>query len=240
MGSSDDWVHIGSEIGRRSERTVAAVDLPGHGSSVGLPDPAYGFDGATAAIRDAVFESGLAPVVLAGYSMGGRLAMATACRAPELVSALVVESAHPGLDTPEERAARMRHDRLKADRLVSDWPDFLRTWYEQAVFEGIPGELIEAWIKRRSAGSPAELARALVGLSTGRQEPLYDRLAALDRPFLYVAGAKDRKYVEIGRSLAELAERTSFCSVDGAGHNVHDECPEAYLRALEAYLTSIA
>jgi pimeloyl-ACP methyl ester carboxylesterase len=56
---------------------------------------------------------------------------------------------------------------------------------------------------------------------------------------LYLAGERDRKYVEIGRSLAARAERITFCTVEDAGHNTHAESPEAYLRALEAFLEGI-
>ncbi|NNF03264.1 MAG: alpha/beta fold hydrolase [Rhodothermales bacterium] len=240
LGSSDDWSGIGPEIGRRTDRTVLALDLPGHGASVNLPTPAYTFDGATAAIRDAVYESGGAPVVMVGYSMGGRLAMAATCRAPDLVVALVVESAHPGLDDVQKRTVRLEQDRRTADRLVAEWPEYLSSWYRQPVFEGVPSDVVASWIDRRSDGNPDELARALVGFSPGRQDALTDRLTALDRDLLFVAGGRDRKYVEIGRSLAARGERTTLCSVQDAGHNVHDECSEAYLRALEAFLEPIA
>ncbi len=236
MGAADNWSDIGQDLGRRTDRMVAALDLPGHGASVSLPDRAYTFDGATAGIRDAVFESGLAPAVLVGYSMGGRLAMATACRAPDLVSAVVVESGHPGLADPEARAARLGADRKTATRLVRDWPEVLHDWYAQPVFAGTPPDVMRRWIERRRENDPVELARALVGLSTGRQDPLCDRLLAVNRPLLFLAGERDRKYVEIGRLLAAGSERTSVCTVEGAGHNVHAERPETYLRALETFL----
>src|SRR3990170_5517188 len=51
---------------------------------------------------------GLAPgsLALAGYSMGGRLALALALRRPERVQALVLVSASPGLAAADERGAR--------------------------------------------------------------------------------------------------------------------------------------
>src|SRR4029453_9306410 len=54
----------------------------------------------------------LAPAgaVLAGYSMGGRLALALALRRPERVRSLVLVSASPGLADAEERAARRAAD----------------------------------------------------------------------------------------------------------------------------------
>ena len=53
--------------------------------------------------------------MLAGYSMGGRLALALALRHPERVRALVLVSASPGLADAEERAARRAADDALAD-----------------------------------------------------------------------------------------------------------------------------
>src|SRR4051812_1005555 len=58
-----------------------------------------------------------APAVLAGYSMGGRLALALALRRPERVARLVLVSASPGLGLAEERAARRTADAALADRI---------------------------------------------------------------------------------------------------------------------------
>src|SRR4051794_26310070 len=50
------------------------------------------------------------PAVVAGYSMGGRLALALALRRPEQVRRLVLVSASPGLASAEERARRRAAD----------------------------------------------------------------------------------------------------------------------------------
>ena len=52
---------------------------------------------------------------LAGYSMGGRLALALALRIPERVQRLVLVSASPGLADAGERAARREADEALAD-----------------------------------------------------------------------------------------------------------------------------
>src|ERR1700712_4923290 len=55
--------------------------------------------------------------VLAGYSMGGRVALALALRHPGPVRRLVLVSASPGLAGAGERAARCAADAALADRI---------------------------------------------------------------------------------------------------------------------------
>jgi pimeloyl-ACP methyl ester carboxylesterase len=88
----------------------------------------------------------------------------------------------------------------------------------------------------RLRNHPAELARALRGMGTGSQPPLWDGLRGLDVPALAVAGELDGKFVALSRRMASLAPRMRSAVVPGAGHNVHAEAPEAYLDLLEGFL----
>lgn len=70
-------------------RAVTALDLRGHGES---DAPECGYDTATAAddVVAALDELVSAPVVLAGQSWGGNVALQVAARAPRLVAGLVL------------------------------------------------------------------------------------------------------------------------------------------------------
>ena len=87
-------------------RTVAALggryralapDLPGHGQAAERR-PAS-FSACAAYVRALAGER----CVLAGYSMGGRIALHTALAVPGLVDRLVLIGASPGLADPAER-----------------------------------------------------------------------------------------------------------------------------------------
>src|SRR5215218_551890 len=133
MGSSVDWQDVAAAIGDRA--FCITPDLPGHGASLGLTPESYSIDGiARAAIHVLDRLEGERPVV-AGYSMGGRLALYLALRFPERCAGLFLESASPGLESAGERAARRAADESKAGRLESgNFELFLEDWYHQPLF----------------------------------------------------------------------------------------------------------
>ncbi|HEX2728748.1 MAG TPA: alpha/beta fold hydrolase, partial [Rubrobacteraceae bacterium] len=95
MGSSGDWGGITAVLEERY--FCVAVDLPGHGTSVGLPLESYTFEVAARMVLAVLGELGIERTTLVGYSMGGRLALYTALRIPQRVSRLVLVGASPGI-----------------------------------------------------------------------------------------------------------------------------------------------
>src|SRR5215211_6240852 len=124
MGSSTDWREIMAVIGDQTFRIVA--DLPGHGASLRLPPDTYTIEGATRAVINTLDELEVDRPVIAGYSMGGRLALYLALRYPGRCAGLFLESTTPGLVSAGEREARRVADESKAKRLESgDFRAFL-------------------------------------------------------------------------------------------------------------------
>ena len=77
--------------------------------------------------------------IYVGYSMGGRLCLRLALDRPELVRALVLVSASPGIVNAAERAARVEADEVLADSVERDGVDtFLATWLAQPMFATVP------------------------------------------------------------------------------------------------------
>ncbi|HWD45451.1 MAG TPA: alpha/beta fold hydrolase, partial [Actinomycetota bacterium] len=90
------WGAVGGRLARRWE--VVRVDLPGHGGSGGIQ---VGFEEAAGLVGEA---GGRAAYV--GYSLGGRLCLRLALDRPDLVPALVLIGASPGIADPGGRAER--------------------------------------------------------------------------------------------------------------------------------------
>jgi 2-succinyl-6-hydroxy-2,4-cyclohexadiene-1-carboxylate synthase len=205
-----------------------APDLPGHGQSAHRTPS---FDATAAYVR------ALAPArtfALCGYSMGGRIALHTAFTlGPAIVTRLILVGASPGLSDPAERAARKRADDALADRLETlDIETFAREWGSQPLFADQPERVRAAAYADRLRNTPLGLAAALRGLGTGVMEPLWDRLPELRIPVTLVVGARDEKFRGIAGAMLERLPNARLVVVEGAGHAVQLERPEAVADAV--------
>lgn len=207
---------------------VVRVDLPGHGASSGVE---LDFAATAAAIGDAGGEA-----TYVGYSMGGRLCLRLALDRPDLVRALVLVGASPGLAGAEERAARRASDEdLAAEIERTGTAAFLERWLAQPMFATLQPE--PADLEARGENSAAGLAGALRRLGTGVQEPLWDRLGELRMPVLLVTGQDDTRFCALAeRMAATIGPNAEVVALAGAGHAAHLERPAGFCRLLAAFL----
>ena len=95
-GSIQTWQSF-SEVAKTGF-TVVAVDQPGHGASDSPPDSRmYTMERHVQALAEILDRVGLERVAWLGYSLGGRIALSAAVALPERTTALVLESASPGI-----------------------------------------------------------------------------------------------------------------------------------------------
>lgn len=181
------------------------------------------------------------PVIL-GYSLGGRLALHALRQKPELFSAAVIVSAHPGLSLPSEKEARLASDEAWARRFETESLSVvLRDWNRQEVFRGSsPREVDSRWDPRLNDGK--RIAAALRSFSLGRQEDLRGVLESLPIPLLWITGEKDPKFCALARGLEGSLGRRSQAEVwiaPGAGHRVPWDAPQGFLAEVNRFLTGI-
>jgi 2-succinyl-6-hydroxy-2,4-cyclohexadiene-1-carboxylate synthase len=241
MGSSADWRGAIAALGDRY--FCIAVDLPGHGASLGMPPDTYTIEGAARTVIGILNELEVVRTVIAGYSMGGRLALYLALRYPERCAGLFLESASPGLESAGERAARRAADESKAGRLESgDFEAFLVDWYRQPLFASLARDenLLRRTVEALRRNDPAELARSLRGMGTGSQPSLWGELEGLAVPALAVAGGLDEKYAGISSRMASINPRIESAIVPGAGHSVHAETPAGYTSLLGRFVGGLS
>jgi pimeloyl-ACP methyl ester carboxylesterase len=60
-----------------------------------------------------------------------------------------------------------------------------------------------------------------------------DRLGEIDVPTTFVAGSRDHRYCEIARSMAAAVPGGRALIVEGAGHNVLLDEPDAVAAAIQ-------
>ncbi len=237
MGASDDWYSVADALSDTFR--CIAVDLPGHGEAVGLPDETYTAEGTAAALLATLDALDVARCHVVGYSMGGRLALYVALRHPERCGRLVLESASPGLRTETERAERRQIDEDRARAAEADFDRFLETWYRMSLFASLKDypEVRATMMARRRRNRPDEIARSLRGFGTGRQPSLWEDLPRLTVPTLAVAGSRDRKFADLAFEMA-VAGPPVMPLIVRTGHTVHAEQPALFAALVRDFFRS--
>ncbi len=140
--------------------------------------------------------------VYVGYSMGGRLCLRLALDRPDLVRALVLVSASPGLPDSASRLQRIADDEALARSVEREGVDaFLERWLAQPLFASVPPDA--PGLRERHALPAGYLAHCLRVLGTGTMEPLWDRLGELQMPVALVTGTADTKFENLALLMLE-------------------------------------
>jgi 2-succinyl-6-hydroxy-2,4-cyclohexadiene-1-carboxylate synthase len=219
------WDPVVARLGERYR--ALAPDIRGHGAAAGLRPigPAECAADVVAAAPERF--------VLAGYSMGGRVALHVALSQPGRVEALALVGATPGLADPVEREAREREDAALAEK-VEGWTieEFADRWGRNPLFKGQPAEVADAAHADRLRNEPAGLAAALRGLGQGACEPLWGRLGELRMPVVLIVGERDAKYRKLAERMAAAIPHADLLVVPATGHAVHLEAPAIVAEAI--------
>lgn len=220
-----------------------AVDLLGHGQSDSPADPArYRMEHCVEDLLAIFDQLKLARINLLGYSMGGRVALHWAAAQPERLSALILESASPGLADAAERTARIQSDEALADFIEREGlRAFVERWENLPLFASqarLPEPVRAELRAQRLQNNPLGLAHSLRGLGTGVQSPLWERLPNLHVPTLLIAGELDLKFTAIAHSMAHNLPRSQVSLVPEAGHTVHLEQPAMFDQRVLEFLAS--
>jgi pimeloyl-ACP methyl ester carboxylesterase len=198
--------------------SVLAVDLPGHGESD--PSAAASVDDYAWAVEGMVDTLGLGPVIAAGHSLGGAVAIVLASRRPDAVRGLVLLSS----------CAKVPHAGGLAERVLASLPAPLRrmivfSMAKRILFApGAPARAVDLGMDELRACRPETL---LKDVRAGKAMDVADRAARLDVPALIMCGSRDRLIPpELSESLHRLIPRSRFSLVEGAGHMLPLEAPD--------------
>jgi len=240
LGEQKDWAKVSHRL-TEAGHDVLAVDLPGHGSTAaGAGRDLDPWDAAALFTIPATVEAlaGLLDrlridrVVVAGYSLGGRLALALSSAHPARVLGTVVLSAHPGLRSACERRRRAASDlalaaKLAAVRTTGDMDEFLDQWYAAPLWGDLAQrrpDVYSSVLSRRRCASPQHAMRALLGMSLARQADFWPRQCSSREgpPLWYAHGALDKKFAAVGEELRQGV----VTAVPNVGHALVEECPD--------------
>jgi pimeloyl-ACP methyl ester carboxylesterase len=237
-GSALEYAPLAAELPRGVG--VIAPDMPGTGESSPVAFDEYGTELFVSTLRELVARKSLAPVVLAGHSLGCKTAVSFAARHPEAVKALVLFAPYglAGQEGAFRRAAASRAwvARLGArlnNRLVIRWSLRHRVYWDSS---RIPAELVGPLIANQLSRGGREAFAAVAHAMVGR-DPIDDLLPGLSVPTLLVWGREDRSVpASAAARYAAALPRARLELLDRCGHVPMVERPVEAAALLAAFL----
>lgn len=215
--------------------TAASVDLRGYGGS-GDIEGALDFHRDFGADLLAVLDHFHAPRAhLVGLSMGGRVVRSLALRHPARVASLVLANSSPGFDAmPADEVERFIADRSAAFQGGQVPASF---GMDQARAMCAPDAAPEALRTAAEAMQRIRLKNYLAVLAAATRQDRGDRLEQIACPTLVITSDQDRVYPEpVTRQLLARIPGVAHARIERAGHLSNLEQPEAFNRALLAFL----
>lgn len=212
-----------------------APDLPGFGKNRGTLPAAPTMDAYADGLMAILDEQQVARAVVAGMSMGGYILLDLLERFPERVAAAVFVATRAEADDP---AGKKRRTALAAAARAGHTAEVIGGFDEVLFAPGTVQTKPELLVRVRrwmEQASPEGLAAALLAM---RDRPDYTaRLAAFDLPTLVVGGSADQLLGPAPyRALLAGLPRVEGCLLEGAGHLLNQEEPQAFNRCLLGFL----
>jgi len=168
-----------------------------------------------------------APCWLAGYSFGARLALHWMQDQPDRWLGALLVSANPGnFQSDDERTARRMADDVWGGNFRQlPWDGLLSRWNAQPVFG--PGPSLP---RKEEDFDRGKLAAGMEEYSAGAQftDPL-----RLPPRLVWLAGARDEKFCALLDDMRNAGFPGTFLRVDGSGHRLLQEAPDAVAAALD-------
>ena len=232
FGSLDNWHSISRELARRFR--VYAPDQRNHGDSPHSAEmnyPAMAED-----VLDFIRSIGLERAAVVGHSMGGKTAMELALAHPEAVDRLVVVDISP-------RAYAPCHERIFNGLLALEPAGFEnRGEIEAALAPAIPSKSVRQFLLKSLARDPGGAFRWKLNLrdlfaNYGRLSEALAGNRVFRGPALFLRGGKSEYLPESDWGLVRsLFPGARLETVAGAGHWVHAEAPEPFLKNVLEFL----
>lgn len=256
---ADSWDEVAEGLRQRGFKAIAPelAELPGAASGDDLSGVCAAVD---SLCRNVARQEGRPPV-LAGYSMGGRIALETVLRSIDGASspdepcpsrsvagafglpccALVLESAGVGPETEGDRLRFAERNAGWARRIREQGVEAFMDWWEElplfASQRDLPADDRERLRAGRIDNDPGILSMQLAAWGAQHQTlrpkawGLLRGLMEEGFPLAYFAGALDGKYSLVAEAVAELPGATAVI-FPNVGHNVHLEDPSAFVERL--------
>ena len=213
--------------------SVLAVDLPGHGRSGGalLPTVEAQADWIVALLDAA----GVQEAALVGHSMGSLISLELAARHPERVSRIALVGTAVPMPVSEALITAAREARPKAEGMVNVWSHGPRGAIGGNTMPGL--WQMGASIRLMERAAPEVLHNDLNACNEYRRG--MEAAAAATCPALLLVGSRDMMTSPRGApKLAAAMKDARIATIEGSGHALMAEYPDAVLDTLRSFIAS--
>lgn len=232
FGSLENWHSTSQKLG--AEFQVFALDQRNHGRSPHATEMNYQLMAED--VKEFVTRQQLSAVHLLGHSMGGKTAMIFALNYPDLVEKLIVVDIVPRAYAPQHLEI------LKALKSLVLSSFQIRKEMESQLMGSIPDAIVRQFLLKNVRRDPRGAFYWQTNLES--IDANYERLneaisseSSFDKPTLFIRGKRsDHVRGEDLPFIRKLFPRTEFYDIAGAGHWVHADAPEAFLRKVREFL----
>jgi pimeloyl-ACP methyl ester carboxylesterase len=231
----DGWTAI-----LRQDRRVIRFDLPGFGLTGPRTDSDYSIERYAEFVVAILDRLGVQKAVIAGNSLGGRIAWGTAVLYPDRVEKLVLLDASGYDFKPESVPIGLMLARIPVlrDMIRNVLPrSFVRSSIENVYGDParVTPELVDLYYDITTrAGNRQALAERLEQLEPGA---MAHRLPEIRQPTLILWGRKDRLIpVENAQRFHADIKRSTLIIWDELGHVPQEEDPARTVQALQSFL----
>ena len=236
LGASGNW-HTLSSTAFGEHFTVYAVDQRNHGRSP--HSDVFGYPAMADDLRAFLEKHDLGAAHVLGHSMGGKTAMQLALTYPELVDRLVVVDIAPKAYPPEFGALFDALQTLDLDRFDT------RRDADAALAEAVPSRPVRQFLLRNlDYDRDAEQYTWTINLDV-LAEKHQNMTAAIEAeqpfrgPALFVRGEHSDYVAEADLpDIRRLFPEADLATIDGAGHWVHADAPQALAETVISFLVS--
>jgi pimeloyl-ACP methyl ester carboxylesterase len=232
LGSADNWHPIALRLAESFH--VYALDQRNHGQSPHSDETDYPLMAGD--VDEFMALRGLETAMVIGHSMGGKTAMQFALQFPKRVEKLIVVDMAPRADAP-------KYEKILAAQLALDLKSFsTRQQIEDALTPEIPDLVLRRFLlKNLGRSSTGEFLWKInlrgIADNYGRLREPVSAPTPFARPALFIRGGRSDY---IGRAdeplIRERFPQAVIETIPDAGHWVHADAPEAFLRLVLGFL----
>lgn len=227
MASSQIWIPQVDHF--KDKRRIVIFDLRGHGQS-DKPHEKYSINQFSDDLYSFMNSLKIEKAIIAGYSMGGMTALRFILDHPEMVEKLIL------LDTtPKSSYSFGRRLVFLVSQLAMSiaYESFMKYYISSVFRRDCPKSEIEKALER-VLKNPKHVVRSC--FSTIKDFDVLSELGNIQVPTLIIHGGQSFNPLEQARDMKKHIPNAELVVVEGAGHAMTSETPEAICEAVEQFI----